>query len=422
MTPSPLRRGFARLPGPGQDLVRRWSGRVPRPVPVPSALWNTGHVGVRPVELDAVWLDRVDAIRELVEMHRDKIEADRQVPDSIGHAMRDAGFARMLVPTRLGGAGASLLSATQVVEELACIEGSVGWIAQVFTGHGRLADHMSPDASRQVFTDGSGVIAGSVQPSGVATRTHGGYRLTGRWAFASGFSLADYVVTAAKVQPTPKKSPRKVALLLPQGDVDLLDTWYVTGLRGTGSHHIEVSDVFVADEFTFPVDDVWRVLDRPGVDGRPFGEHTPPLLAAVAVGVARSALAAFCELVAEKSQRPDPHWAAKMDFVPSAVGNATAAVQSARTYLYETARTLDGVARGADDFSLQSRSACRYVVDQLITCVDQLYELAGSSAIYETSRLERCFRDVHMVSHHALVSPVAYREAGRRRLEMPDGS
>ena len=67
---------------------------------------------------------------------------------------------------------------------------------------------------------------------------------------------------------------------------------------------------------------------------------------------------------------------------------------------------------GDPDMSLQARASSRWVVDRMVETVDEIYELAGSTAIYATSRLERCFRDVHMVSHHALVSIIAYGEAG----------
>jgi alkylation response protein AidB-like acyl-CoA dehydrogenase len=87
-------------------------------------------------------------------------------------------------------------------------------------------------------------------------------------------------------------------------------------------------------------------------------------------------------------------------------------VQAARIFLYENAHALAQLRPGDPDTSLQARASCRYVVDRMVETVDEIYEIAGSTAIYATSRLERCFRDVHMVSHHALVSIVAYGEAG----------
>lgn len=396
-------------------MARKLTGKAPREERVAPALRDPDRLPSRAAVSDdeEEWIERVRAIAPLIEAHRDEIEQARAVTGPVADAMREAGFARIMVPTTAGGAGASLVAGTRVCEELGKLDGSVGWIAQVTSGHGRLADCMTAEAATAVFEGGSGVVAGSVQPTGVAVPVDGGYRLTGRWAFASGFAMADYLVCAAKVDSSAKDRPPQVALLVRPSDVQLLDTWYTTGLLGTGSHDFAVDDLFVPEAFTFPANDVWRVLDGEGVEfGRPFGEYGSPLMAAVALGLAQCALDEFRTLVARKAAKPDPHWAAKLPLAYDGLGRATMAVQSARMFLYENVHALAELGPGDPDVSLQARASCRYVVDAMLETVDTLYELAGSTAIYATSRLERCFRDVHMVSHHALVSIIAYGETG----------
>lgn len=396
-------------------MARKLTRKTPPEQRVAPALRDPDRLPTRAVwsDDDDVWIDRVRAIAPLIDAHRDEIEAAREVAGPVAEAMREAGFARIMVPTTAGGAGASLVAGTRVCEELGRLEGSVGWIAQVTSGHGRLADCMTAEAATAVFDGGSGVVAGSVQPTGMAKPVDGGYRLSGRWAFASGFAMADYLVTAAKVEGPPKGAPAQVALLVRPGDVELLDTWHTTGLLGTGSHDFVVDDLFVPEAFTFPANDVWRVLDGDGVEfGRPFGEYGPPLMAAVALGIAQRALEEFRDLVARKAAKPDAHWSAKLPLAYAALGTATMTVQSARLFLYENAQALAELGPGDPDVSLQARASCRYVIDRMLETVDEIYELAGSTAIYATSRLERCFRDVQMVSHHALVSITSYGEAG----------
>jgi len=415
VNPSSLRRAFDGLPGPAQDMARKLTRKTPREQRVAPTLRDPDRLPTRAVwsDDDDVWIDRVREIEPLIDAHRDEIEAAREVAGPVAEAMREAGFARIMVPTTVGGAGASLVAGTRVCEELGRLEGSVGWIAQVTSGHGRLADCMTAEAATAVFDGGSGVVAGSVQPTGVAKPVDGGYRLSGRWAFASGFAMADYLVTAAKVEGPPKGVPAQVALLVRPADVELLDTWYTTGLLGTGSHDFVVDDLFVSEAFTFPANDVWQVLDGDGVEfGRPFGEYGPPLMAAVALGIAQRALEEFRDLVARKAAKPDAHWSAKLPLAYAALGRATMTVQSARLFLYENASALAELGPGDPDVSLQARASCRYVIDRMLETVDEIYELAGSTAIYATSRLERCFRDVQMVSHHALVSITSYGEAG----------
>lgn len=396
-------------------MARKLTGRNPREEVVAPALRDPDRLPTRAIasDDDAVWIERVRAIAPVIEAHRDEIEETRSVAGPVAEAMREAGFARIMVPTTVGGAGSSLVSGTRVCEELGRLDGSVGWIAQVTGGHGRLADCMTTEAARAVFEGGSGVVAGNVQPTGVAKPVEGGYRVSGRWAFASGFAMADYLVCAARIESGGKGSPAQVALLLSPDDVELLDTWHTTGLLGTGSHDFVADDLFVPTAFTFPAKDVWRVLDGEGVEfGRPFGEYGPPLMAAVALGIAQCALDEFRTLVARKAAKPDPHWAAKLPLAYAALGKATMTVQAARQFLYENAHALAELGPGDPDVSLQARASCRYVVDRMLETVDEIYEVAGSTAIYATSRLERCFRDVHMVSHHALVSIIAYGEAG----------
>jgi alkylation response protein AidB-like acyl-CoA dehydrogenase len=396
-------------------MARKITGKAQREERATPALRDPDRLPTRAAVSDdeEEWIERVRAIAPIVEEHRDEIEADRSVAGPVADAMREAGFARIMVPTTVGGAGASLVAGTRLCEELGRLDGSVGWIAQVTSGHGRLADCMTAEAAKAVFEGGSGVVAGSVQPTGVAEPVDGGYRLAGRWAFASGFAMADYLVCAAKVDPVAKGRPPQVALLVRPEDVELLDTWHTTGLLGTGSHDFTVDGLFVPEAFTFPANDVWRVLDGEGVEfGRPFGEYGSPLMAAVSLGLAQTALDEFGGLVARKAAKPDAHWAAKLPLAYSGLGKATMAVQAARMFLYENAHALAELGPGDPDVSLQSRAASRWVVDRMVETVDEIYELAGSTAIYATSRLERCFRDVHMVSHHALVSVIAYGEAG----------
>jgi alkylation response protein AidB-like acyl-CoA dehydrogenase len=422
VNPSSLRRAFDGLPGPAQDMARKLSRKTPREERVAPALRDPDRLPTRAVSSgdDEVWIERVREIAPLIDEHREEIERARAVTGPVAEAMRRAGFARIMVPTTVGGAGASLVAGTRVCEELGRLDGSVGWIAQVTSGHGRLADCMSAEAAEAVFDEGSGVLAGSVQPTGVAIPVDGGYRISGRWGFASGFSMADYLTAAAKVEGTPKGHPAQIAVLLRPDDVQLLDTWHTTGLLGTGSHDFVAEDLFVPQAFTFPANDVWRVLEGEGIEfGRPFGEYGPTLMAAVALGIAQRALEDFGELVARKAARPDPHWSAKLPLAFTALGRSTMALQSARLFLYENAHALAELGPGDPDLSLQSRAACRYVIETLLDTVDEIYEMAGSTAIYATSRIERCFRDIHMVSHHALVSMVAYGEAGEAVAALP---
>ncbi|BAN01759.1 putative oxidoreductase [Ilumatobacter coccineus YM16-304] len=365
------------------------------------------------------WLDKVESIAELAVEHRDRGEADRRMPPELNDALRAAGFARMMVPRHAGGEQESLTTATRVVEELARLDGSLGWVGWVTIGHGRLADLMSTAATSAVYDHGEGVVAGSILNTGTATRVPGGYRLTGQWSFASGCHGADYFLTGGSVVEDGKKviidgEPLLLALLLPPSECEILDTWHTTGLSGTGSHDIRVDDVFVADEFTFRADGVWQVLDSDGVGyGRPYSEYSPPMMAAVALGIAQHAIDEFKAMVEFKNRQQEMHWMARLPNTNAALGRAEATVQAARSFLYENVRLLASLEPGDAAMGLQSQMVGRYVAEQSAVVVDDLYEAGGGFSIYKRNQIERCFRDVRMVTHHGLISSVTYGNVGQ---------
>jgi indole-3-acetate monooxygenase len=258
------------------------------------------------------------------------------------------------------------------------------------------------------------VIAGALLPQGAAIPVPGGFRLTGRWTFASGCHQADWMAgsSAVTVQGTPRRRPAGRpdirTFFLPVGACEILDTWHTTGLRGTGSHDWQVTDLCVPEARSFPV-----LRDGPPEPGalstRDFVAYAGPRVAAVALGIARDALDAFTALARTKTPVLATSTLATQHTTHERVGRAEALLRAGRAFLYETVRELPYSPTYSealsDDLRARIRLASAHAAQSAAEAVDLMCHAAGTTAIYTSSRLERCFRDVHVATQHAVVAP-----------------
>jgi alkylation response protein AidB-like acyl-CoA dehydrogenase len=183
-----------------------------------------------------------------------EIEAGRRIPPDLVEAL--IGIFRMLVFQSHGGLELDLPAALEIFGALSRIDGSVGWISMIGGAHGMFAPLLPRNTYEQVYQDGPDVIiAGSAQPVGIAEAVAGGWRVNGRWPFASGCQHAEWMfgfcvmTEGGKPLPGPAGeggSPMVRGVFLPARDWQIEDTWHVAGLKGTGSHHITLRDTVVS--------------------------------------------------------------------------------------------------------------------------------------------------------------------------------
>jgi alkylation response protein AidB-like acyl-CoA dehydrogenase len=277
------------------------------------------------------------------------------------------------------------------------------------------ASYLPAATLREVYCSGPNtVIAGALLPQGTAIPVPGGFRLTGRWTFASGCHQADWMAgsSAVTVQGTPRRRPDGRpdirTFFLPVGACEILDTWHTTGLRGTGSHDWQVTDLCVPEARSFPV-----LRDGPPEPGalstRDFVAYAGPRVAAVALGIARDALDAFTALARTKTPVLATSTLATQHTTHERVGRAEALLRAGRAFLYETVRELPYSPTYSealsDDLRARIRLASAHAAQSAAEAVDLMCHAAGTTAIYTSSRLERCFRDVHVATQHAVVAP-----------------
>lgn len=372
----------------------------------------------------------IDAARDLAPLIRKSAaenEAARRLSEDTVTAMREAGLFRILLPAVYGGFELPLVDALAVIEEVSAADGSAGWCLLKGAVSNQMAGYLPEATARSMWADPSIVTASRFAPTGRAVVVDGGYRLSGRWDWGTGAGHSEWLLVGAVVhdddagpaRTTPSGLPEVVALAFPRSLATIHDTWQAAGMRATASNEFEV------DAITVPADHTFAGLAAPPVVRTP--NYAVPYIAqamiphaAVAVGLARSAVAEFSEVAAVKTSTTGG--SGKLidkDRVNEGVGRACALVDAARatTAAAVTAAWAEAAGGAASERALVTLSlAATLATDLCVQAVDIVHSLAGSTAVQEASPLQRAFRDIHVAASHALVRQDNYVVGGRALL------
>lgn len=352
-------------------------------------------------------------------------ERDRKLSASLVEVLAQAGVFRMLMPKDSGGLEVSPRTLVETIETVAAADGAAGWCVMIGATSGLAAAFLQPDAAAKMFADPLGVAAGVFAPSGRALKVAGGYRVTGRWAFASGgghsaWRLAGVMVFSgdgSDAQPllSPEGMPTMLHVMLPREDSKLLDTWDVAGLRGTGSHDMVAEDVFVPDSHTL------NLFGRPRAEGAlykfPFYGLLSLGVASVALGLAQSSLHEFREVVQNKKPAGSKKTLAEREGIQERFARAQVAYESARAYLLAMITEAERVQ--SVDVRARVRLAAADAVRRCVDVVDGAYTSCGMNSIFTSSTLQRNMRDIHVITQHFMVNETNYITAGRALLGLP---
>jgi alkylation response protein AidB-like acyl-CoA dehydrogenase len=359
----------------------------------------------------------------------EEIECERRLPDRFVRAFDEVGLFGLCVPRSLGGPELPLAELVHVLETLAAGDASAAWCAMIASTTSALAAWLDPAAARELFTAPGAISGGVFAPSGRARRVAGGFQTDGRWSFGSGSQHCTtllggcIVMSDAGPELVDGKRPDIHLLFFPAADVEIHDTWHVAGLNGTGSHDIAVRDLFVPDAHA-----VSLISGVPRESGPLYRFPVFGLLAvgvaSVSLGIARRAIDELVALALRKTPALAQRRVAERGSAQTAVAEAEGALGGARSFLLATieevwARVADGAAIGLAERA-RVRIAAASAVRGAARAVDRMYELGGGSSIYQSSPLQRCFRDVHVVTQHASVAAGSLELAGRALLA-PDG-
>jgi indole-3-acetate monooxygenase len=347
-------------------------------------------------------LETARALTPLVEAEATAAEAAGRMTQPVVDAFTDAGLFALMVPAALGGAEADVVTALEVLEEVCRADGSTGWslLANV-TSTAFAAAYCSDAAVKEMFSgDLPPVHAGQFAPRGTATPVAGGYRVSGRYSFASGSDHAGYLAGGAL-----DADGRMLAVFVPKDRAVLLGNWDVLGLTATHSVDYEIPEQFVDAGWTFPL------LEAEPKRGGPTYRLGVLSLTAVghcafALGVGRRAIEEIID-IARRKQRMGADVIRDQQLFQHDLALHDAAVRAARAFSLEAfgaaQAAVDAGSRPTPDEVLRLRQATTYATRVAADATRFAYTWAGSDGLRNPSVLGRCYRDLSAGTQHLFV-------------------
>jgi alkylation response protein AidB-like acyl-CoA dehydrogenase len=340
----------------------------------------------------------------------DEAERLRRLPPDTVEALAEAGLFTMCLPEVYGGAGGGPVVLIDAVQEIAEADGAAGWCAGIASTTSSLAAYLAPDVARKVFATPATATGGVFAPNATGVRVSGGFRTTGRWQWGSGTQHCEWIVGGARCDD----GTQRVCFFTPD-DIQFHDTWHTSGLRGTGSLDFSVDDVFVPEEFTYVVGER-ALIDEP-ISRFPNFTLLALGIAATGLGIARRALDECAALAADKKPQYSTRSLAESSFAQTEFARAEATWRSARALLRAEVADAWSAAVDGEPVDVGTRVAMRLAAAHAATAcvevVDTAWTLSGGTAVYDTSPLGRCLRDVHVVTQHVMVAPKLNETLGK---------
>lgn len=355
------------------------------------------------------------------------IESQRRLPLDLVARLREAGVFRLCVPHSLGGSESDVGTILHVLETISRADASAGWCAMIGATSGIVSGYLAEPCAREIYGNADAISGGVFAPRGKAVLDGSSYVVTGRWPFASGCQHCTWLMGGCIVAASSSsladegRMPEARMMLFPAAEAVIHDTWNVAGLCGTGSHDIEVRGLRVPAERSVSLSSDNPKSDAPLYRFPVFGLLALGI-AAVTLGIARRAIDELVEVAGAKTPTGSRRRLAERSAVQADVARAHAGVESAGTYVHEVVEQAYERARaGALDAGTRARLrlAATHATTAAAMAVDRMYEAGGGSSIYATSPLQRCLRDIHVATQHAMVAAPTYELVGRVLLELP---
>jgi len=371
-------------------------------------------------------VERARAVAPRLAEHSSAIEAGRRVPAELSEVLGASGMYRMLVPAAVGGEQVDPATFLDVLETLATGDSAAAWTVMTGATTGLLLHYLEPAAARTILEEApDAALAGVFAPMGRAVPEGGGFRLSGRWPWASGCENAVWrmggalVLDGGEPERLPSGAPAIRSCFFRADDSVVHDTWHTHGMRGTGSHDVEVSELFVPAELTTCV-----LRDRPAHDTALSRFPVFGLLAlgvsAVGLGIARSAQDAFAALARDKRSPGSGRRLAESELVQVRVATAEGELAAARALARQAVDEAFERASAGDELEVSHRAKLRLAATMAaraaVGAVQTAYDLAGGAAVWDASPLQRHLRDVRVMSQHVMVAERTLGPVGRVQL------
>ena len=365
----------------------------------------------------------------LIRDHIQWSQRERRLAPAVVDAFHDAGLFRLMIPGELGGEGLHEYELFPIVEAVARIDASAAWNLAIGNGSLGMIRGLEAAAAAEILSSPRVLAAGTGSPAGIRFReVEGGFVLSGRGQFASGCSQANWMMAAGMLLTesgpviAPNGAPSLRMAFVPVEQVEILDTWDVTGLRGTGSHDVLYHDIFVpAARVSDPLAPKPRRFDPIGAV--PILSRLGSHLTAVAIGSTWHAIEELKTLAGAKTNYGTASLIRDRADVQIAIGRASGLIEAARATLISVSteiltRALAGTPPELADLA---RLRLSYVTASTlcVDAIDLIHAAAGTSTLAAESVIGLCWRDVHAVSQHVSQQSKHYENVGRIMLGLP---
>lgn len=380
-------------------------------------------------------IERARALAPLVAEAAGEIEQIRQLPERVFKALSEAGMFHMMVPRSIGGGEVHPAIYGQALEQIAQADASTAWSIGQNSGCSMSSAYLDPAVARECFSPPHGILAwGPFAPgAGKAIAVDGGYKVTGKWGFASGSRHARSLgchVLLFEADGTPRKNAegRQVlrTMVFPKTRAKIIDNWQVIGLRGTGSDSYELNELFVPQSHSFARDSVAELRETGTLFKFTSGMMYAISFSFVSLGMARASLDEFVRYATERVPRFGQKTIAHNNVIQGEVAKADAKIRASRAFIFEAIEALWQEAergnRGNREQLRQLRLACTWAINQAQEVVNMTYNQAGAQAIFSGHPLERRMRDIHAGTQQGQGRPVQFEHVGQVMLGLePEG-
>ena len=355
-------------------------------------------------------LERTHALLPSLRERAARAEAERSVSAETIAALSEAELFRLNAPRAFGGSELGFAAHVRVTAALASACGSTGWLYGVFAGHNWIVGLLEQAAQVEVLADPTMLASSMFRLAAKASPEAGGYRITGgEGRFCSGILHAQWLLAGCAVD-LGDGPPELRFFLIPRDAVEVVDDWFTSGMRGTGSCSIRVADAFVPQYRTVALSDLAggtapgaRLYGRSPRFAAPFGLAAPMALIGVPLGLAEAALEAYTSPLAKTLGAAPLAQAGEQGAVFERMARAAAEVDAARALVLADAERLDTAAHPGAIEALEAARIQRNLAHAAQTCrsaVNSLFEAAGGGGIYDRSPLQRIWRDANAASAH----------------------
>ena len=378
-------------------------------------------------------LEAVHMLKDEIIGLQSTIEKARGLPESLVTKLKLAGVFRMTMPKAWGGLEFNPMQQLEVIEALAEYDASVAWNVMIGADSGMYSGFIDQTVAKDMFKDIDSITASALTATGEAHRKDGGFTVKGRWPFNSGCQNAEWFLFGCRVFENGEQcfmedgTPQTIQCFVRAKNVTIHDTWYTTGLRGSGSHEVSVSGCFVPEAQTFTYQNIRCYRDTPLYQ---FPYNILLNFASIPLGVTQRALDEFIK----SGQRPsrltlvngslqERRQLRDEAFSQDAVGRCATSLRATRAYVYDVTseiwECIEQQRQMPPELFAQFQMLCIHSYQTCTDSVERLYKARGGTAVQEGDPVGRCLRDLQTMNQHVLNSLRSYTMGGRVLLGLP---